>query len=150
MSVARFTASGFSLMRPRNSPTSVVDAHAHEVFGRRLVIDRFDVRVHIDETWRKHLSTRVDGPARGVWSYMSNTRYASVFDRHVGLEPRVTRTIDDACVCDEKIVGRRGRCDVYAYTREQENAEKERSQQHCCRLKEETRFHCCQLRIRCY
>ena len=34
---------------------------------------------------------------------------------------------------------------VDSHTRKEKDTERERSQQHCCRLKEETRFHRCQL-----
>ena len=80
------------------------DAHAHEVLCRRKAINRFDVRVHVDETGRENLVVRVDDFARCVRRYVPDANNSAVANADVGTEPGIAAAVDDAGVCNQEIV----------------------------------------------
>lgn len=79
-------------------------AHAHEVLCRREAINRFDVRVHVDETGRENLVVCIDDFACRVRRYVPDANNSPVANADVGAEPGIAAAVDDAGVCNEEIV----------------------------------------------
>ncbi len=110
MSVARLTASGCSLMRPKlfdvgfRSSAVARDkrchAHSYEVLCIGLLVNGLDVRVYVYEAGRNDCAVCVYNFTRQTGINVAYASDASIANCHIGAKPRVARPVNDATVRD--------------------------------------------------
>ena len=103
--------SGHSVSRPRAArlPRDIEgDALPDLALGRTVRQKlRVGVRVQVDEARGDDQASSIDDTGRVRTRELTDRHDTTVADPHVGVEPRISRTVDDAATPDHKIVARR-------------------------------------------
>src|SRR2546421_4113986 len=81
--------------------------HANEILGSRQSVDRFNVRVHVDEPRGNYLVTGVDCLPCIRWIHSAKAHDAPILNTHIRTKPGIATTIYNPRVCDQQIESRR-------------------------------------------
>src|SRR5688572_27445676 len=78
-------------------------AHANEVLRSRQVVNRFDVRMDVDEPGSDDLAFSIDCFHGLGWMDSAQTRNAAILNTYVRTKPGITAAVDNTSVCDQQI-----------------------------------------------
>src|SRR5438874_2410137 len=68
-------------------------AHANEILGSRLAVDRFNVRMHVDEPRCDDLATGINCLPGIRWINSAKARDAPILDAYIRTKPGIATTI---------------------------------------------------------